>query len=187
MTRIISLTAASIFLTALVGGPCGGARGAQPPESQAWRILEAGLTDKSVERRVEAVHALGLLPGNPEAVRAARTASSDQRAAVRAAAASALGQMASTDSIPELRQRLRDKDPSVVIAAANALRKLKDRTATEVYYELLTGERKGVDGLTTQAIERLHDHRKLAMTGLEEGSGFIPFIGIGYSAGAVLK
>jgi HEAT repeat protein len=188
MRRIVSLTAASILLAALVGGLCGDARGCEPPETRAWRILETGLTDKSVEQRIKAVRALGLLPGNAEAMRRARAALTDQRPAVRAAAASALGQMASTDPIPELRRMLGDKNPSVVVAAANALRKLKDPTATEVYYELLIGERKCVDPLTTQAVETLHDHRKVAIAGIEEGIGFVPYICITYSdVGAVLK
>jgi HEAT repeat protein len=187
MRRIVSLTAASIMLAVLVGGLCGDARGAEPPQTRAWRILEAGLRDNSLKRRIEAVRALALLPAHAEALRAARAALSDCRPAVRAAAASVLGQMASSDLIPELRQMLEDKDPSVVVAAANALRKLKDPTATEVYYELLTGERKCMDPLTTQAVETLHDHRKVAITGMEEGIGFIPYIGIAYSAGVVLK
>jgi HEAT repeat protein len=180
-------TAASALLVVLIGGACAAARGAQPPERRAWRILEAGLADKSFVRRVDALRALGFLPGDPEALRMARQALKDPRPEVRAAAASALGQMVSTDSIPQLKHMLRDPDPSVVIAATNALWKLKDPTAYEVYYEILTGERKAGEGLTTQAMEMLHDPRKLATIGIEQGIGFVPYLNIGYSAVRFLR
>jgi HEAT repeat protein len=111
----------------------------------------------------------------------ARRALKDDRLEVRAAAAAALGQMGSTDSIPELRGMLDDRSPSVVIAAANALMELKDPAAYEIYYEVLTGERKSSAGLTTQARESLHDPRKLARFGFEEGIGFVPYASSGYS------
>jgi hypothetical protein len=68
--------------------------------------------------------------------------------------------MHSTDSTPELKQMLRDQDPSVVIAAASALLKLKDPTGYEVYYELVTVDRKCRERLPTQAMETLHDIKK---------------------------
>lgn len=181
MTRVVFVAGPSALVVMLIGGLCSG-RCAQPPERRAWRILEAGLADKSSVRRVDAVRALGFRPGDPEALRMARRGLRDQRPAVRAAAASALGQIVSTDSIPELKQMLEDRDPSVVIEAANALWKLKDPTAYEIYYEVLTGKRKSGPGLTTQAMETLHNPRELAKIGFQEGIGFVPYLSTGYWA-----
>jgi HEAT repeat protein len=154
----------------------------QPPQQQAWDILQAGMTDKSAARRTQAVLALGLLPGNQKAVDAAEGALDDKEPAVRAAAATALGQMNSTSSIPKLRKMLSDKQASVVLAAARALHALNDPVAYAVFYEVLTGERKPGDGLIGEGEETLKDGKKTAEFGLEEGIGFVPFAGAGYTA-----
>jgi HEAT repeat protein len=155
---------------------------AQSPQQQAWGILRSGMGDKSTERRTRTVRMLRFLPGDPEALEMAQKALNDEKAEVRAAAVTALGQMGSTPSIPELKNALSDKDASVVLAAAHALRALKDPTAYEVYYEVLAGERKPSKGLVAQGIETLKDRKKMAEFGFEEGVGFIPFAGEGYAA-----
>jgi HEAT repeat protein len=181
MKRVASL-AASASLAILIFEFWGGTLLAQPVQRRAWRILEANLKDKSTQRRIDAVRALGFLPGDPNALRMARHALRDERPGVRAAAATVLGQMVSTDSIPELKKMLADPNPAVVIAATNALWTLRDPTAYEIYYELLTGERKGGVGLTTQAREALHNPGELAKMGFEQGIGFVPYLNYGYSA-----
>ena len=152
------------------------------PQQQAWDILQAGISDKSASKRAQAVRALGLLPGNRRAVAAAERALEDNEPAVRAAAATALGQMGSTASIPKLRKMLSDKEASVVLAAAHAMRALHDPIAYEVFYEILTGERKSSGGLISGGMETLKDRKKLAQLGFEQGIGFVPFAGMGYSA-----
>ena len=106
----------------------------------------------------------------------------DQKPDVRAAAATALGLMGSRASTPELKKALSDKEPSVVLAAAHALQVLNDPAGYEVYYEVLTGERKSAEGLVAQGMETLKNRNKMAKLGFEEGLGFIPFADIGYSA-----
>ena len=106
----------------------------------------------------------------------------DEEHEVRAAAATALGQMGSTASIPKLRKMLSDDNPSVVLAAAHALRTLNDPVGYEVFCEVLTGERKSANGLVGQGIETLKDGKKMAKFGFEEGIGFVPFADIGYTA-----
>jgi len=69
-----------------------------------------------------------------------------------------------------------------VLAAAHALQVLNDPAGYEVYYEVLTGERKSAEGLAAQAAETLKDRKKMAELGFEEGLGFIPFADLGYSA-----
>src|SRR5690349_8502862 len=70
----------------------------QTPQQQAWNILQAGVSDKSTGRRTQAVRALGLLRGNQRAPEMAQRALEDKEPEVRAAAATALGQMGSTAS-----------------------------------------------------------------------------------------
>lgn len=66
---------------------------------------------------------------------------------MRAAAAAALGGMNSRKSISKLRMALNDKDPSVVLAEAHAVELMHDKSAYEVYCEVLNGERKTGKGL----------------------------------------
>lgn len=70
---------------------CTGPLLAQTPQQQAWNILRAGVNEKNTGKRTQAVRALRLLPGDPEAVEMAEKALQDQKPAVRAAAATALG------------------------------------------------------------------------------------------------
>jgi HEAT repeat protein len=159
-----------------------GALLAQTPQQHAWDILRAGANEKSTGKRVKAVRALRLLPGDPAATEMAQGALQDPKPEVRAAAAVALGLMGSKASIPELKKALSDKDPSVVLTAAHALQVLNDPAGYEVYYEVLTGERKSANGLVAQEKETLKDPKRMAKFGFEEGIGFIPFADIGYSA-----
>ena len=144
---------------------------AQTPQQQAWNILRAGVNEKNTGKRTQAVRALRLLPGDPEAVEMAQKALQDQKPAVRAAAATALGLMGSKASIPELKKALSDKEPSVVLAAAHALQVLNDPAAYEVYYEVLTGERKSAEGLVAQGEETLQTGRRWRNLASRKASG----------------
>ncbi|HYL16078.1 MAG TPA: HEAT repeat domain-containing protein [Terriglobales bacterium] len=137
--------------------------------------------DKTGDRSI-AVRVLGLLPDNPRARKMAEIALNDDKAEVRASAASALGEIRSRTSIPQLQKTLNDDDPSVALAAAHALILLKDDSAYQVYYEILTGERKAEKGLIASETSKLSDPKKLAQLGFEEGIGYIPFAGIGWGA-----
>ena len=77
----------------------------------------------------------------------AEKALTDEKPEVRSSAAAALGAMHSKASIAKLREAADDQDPSVALAAAHALIALKDDSGYEVYYEVLTGERKGGKGV----------------------------------------
>src|SRR5512144_840065 len=94
---------------------------AQAPVDKAWGILKQGVSDKSFETRANTFRALALLVNNPTAQSMAEKALSDERAEVRTAAASALGQMGAKSSIPKLENAARDKDVGVVFAATDAL------------------------------------------------------------------
>jgi len=52
-----------------------------------------------------------------------------------------------------------------LLAAAQALPVLHDPVAYQVYYEVLTGERKSREGLVSQGMETLKDRKKIAEFG----------------------
>jgi HEAT repeat protein len=106
----------------------------------------------------------------------------DDKPEVRSAAAAALGDMKSRTSILQLRAALDDNDPSVALAAAHSLELMHDDSAYEVYYEVLTGQRKASRGLIASQTSILKDPKKVAQLGFEEGIGFVPFAGMGWGA-----
>jgi HEAT repeat protein len=155
---------------------------AKTPEQQAWDMLRSSVSLKNTEKRTQAVRALRLLPGNCEATEMAETALQDRKPQVRAAAATALGLMGAKEAIPALKNVLSDRKPAVVLAAAHSLQLLNDPAGDQVYYELLNGERKSAEGLIAQQMDTLKDKKKMAELALEQGLGFLPFAGEGYSA-----
>lgn len=153
---------------------------------EAWNLLEAGVSSHSTDQRVNAVQALGLIVHNHRAAEMAEKALRDDKSAVRAAAATALGQIHLRSSIPALRSVLSDKESSVALAAAHSLVALDDNSGYEIYYEILTGERKSGEGIIAQQLKMLQNPKKLTELGIETGLGFVPFGGIGLSAVKVL-
>jgi len=155
---------------------------AQTPVDKAWTILSGAAQGKSDDNRAKAVHALGLVTGNARARALAETALSDEKEAVRATAADVLGIMGAKESVPKLKAAVKDKETSVVFAAANALFTLGDPAAYEVYFAVLTGQKKSGDALLESQMKMLKDPKALGRMGLEAGIGFIPFGGVSYSA-----
>ena len=142
----------------------------------------AAFSNRTIERS-NGIRALGLIRDNNQARELAENALKDQIPDVRKAAAIALGQMHARQSIPKLQHALDDKRIPVVMAAAQSLRELNDeKSAYELYYELLVGERKSNDGLIAQQLQTLKNPKELAKIGFSEGIGYIPFAGIGWDA-----
>jgi hypothetical protein len=154
----------------------------QTPKEEAWQILDAACAGNKTIDRATAIRVLGLMPNNAKALKLAEKALKDTKPEVRSAAAAALGDMKSRPSIPKLRAALDDDDPSVALAAAHSLELMRDDSAYEVYYEVLTGQRKASRGLIASETSILKDPKKVAQLGFEEGIGFIPFVGIGWGA-----
>jgi len=179
-TRILQPLLAGLlfFLFAVRAAPQ-----SQPPLDNSWIILQGGLSDKSTNNRSAAVRILGLLDYNPKALDLALQALSDQNPDVRAAAADALGDMKAQSAIPKLKDLVKvEEDPAVILAAAHSLIELGDPLGYNVYYAILTGELKSGQGLLDQKKKMLSDPKKMAQFGFEQGIGFVPFAGIGYSA-----
>jgi HEAT repeat protein len=151
-------------------------------QDQAWDLLRSGVKEDSTAKRATAVRVLSLLTGETRAVTLASHALDDTRPEVRVAAAIALGELHAKSAIPKLEAALSDKEPLVALAAAHSLLTMKDALAYGVYYEILTGERKGSKGLVAGELDTLKDPKKMALLGFQEGIGFVPFAGIGYTA-----
>lgn len=154
----------------------------QNPVERSWTILKEGVRDAKVSKRAAAVRALGLLEKNETARMLAESTLADPDAEVRAAAATALGEIDLDASIPKLKEALKDQDTAVVFSAAGALFMLHDPAAYSVYYAVLSGERKTGEPLLDSQLKMLKDPKALANIGFEQGMGMIPFGGIGYKA-----
>jgi len=148
-------------------------------QAQAWEILQTGAKSDKAEERVFTMHALGLITHDTRGQEMAEAALRDDAARVRATAAGALGEMQAQSSVPKLKSATSDKDPSVALAAAHALLELHNPSGYDVYYEVLTGERKTGQGVLAGAAA-LKDKKKLAEVGAREGIGFVPFGGFGW-------
>jgi len=148
---------------------------------RAWTMLKEGVADKSAVKRAKAVHALGLLKDN-EAQNMAEKALDDPDKGVRSEAATALGKMNRADVRPKLRACLNDKEIQVVLACTNSLYILKDPKANEVYYALLTENRKSSKGLLQSQLDTLRDRKQVEKLAFETGIGFVPYGGMGWEA-----
>lgn len=158
----------------------GGALFAQALQEQASEILRSGIIEHKTSKRAAAVGALGLLPGDTWAVESAEKALGDKKTAVRAAAATALGQMGARSSIPALKKALADKENRVFYAAADSLLALGDPAGYDPYYEVLTGERKSGEGLLAEKKKLITDERAMVLLGLGVGVSFAPYAGYGW-------
>ena len=172
--RVIAVFACAIL--------CVSASHAVTGEEKAWAMFENAAKSNSTSERAIGVRALGLLRNDARARTLAESALEDTQPDVRVAAATALGQMRATESIPKLQKLLSDGKLPVVMAAAHSLRDLKDNTsAYAVYYDILTGGRKS-DGVMVQQLDTLKNPKEMAKIGIEQGMGFVPFAGIGWEA-----
>jgi HEAT repeat protein len=146
----------------------------------AWTTLQAGL-NSNADKRAKAVRALGLIVRNPKAQTFAEKALTDSSSEVRVEAATALGQMGAKSAQPKLERAIDDTDLKVVVAAANSLYTFKNPAAYEVYFALLTGDRKGPGMVKTQ-MNMFKDRKQLEKLMFETSVGFVPFGGMGLQA-----
>ena len=156
---------------------------AQQSIDKSWTVLQAGLTDKTTEKRAAAVRMLGLLDNDPKAPDLALKALGDRKPEVRAAAADALGQMKAGYAAPKLAEVILsdEKDVAVMLSCAHSMIDLGDDRGYGVYYAVLTGKRKSGGSLLEDQRKMLNDPKKVAQLGFEQGIGFIPYGGMGYT------
>ncbi len=168
---------AILLLLATVASPANSAS----PREQAWTILADAVADKSGAKRAKAIHSLGLIQ-DQRAQRLAEKALSDADKDVRSEAATSLGAMKAVGARPLLHACLDDKELQVVLACTNSLYLLKDPVAYDVYYALLTKERKSSKGLLQSQLDTLRDPKQVEKLAFETGIGFVPYGGMGWQA-----
>jgi len=157
------------------------------PRETAWKTLDEAIEGDKAGSRALAVRALGFISGNTRARKTAEHALDDPKPEVRTGAAVALGEMDARSSIPRLKKMLDDPEPAVALAAAHSLETMHDEAGYQLYYQILTGDKKGSKGAVASEISSLKDPKQLAELGFEQGIGFIPFAGIGWEAYRMLS
>ena len=155
------------------------------PEKTAWDLLKAGLSEKSPDKRRQAVTAIGSIGLDPEAVRLVEQSLRDLDPLVRQTAAAELGLMKAKTAIPSLKTALDDASGEVAFAAAKALWEMGDKSGRDLIEDVLTGQEKASEGMVSGAVRdakrKMHDPKALTVMGLKEASGALlgPFnIGI---------
>lgn len=149
---------------------------------RAWTMLKEAAQDVNAGRRAKAVHSLGLIRNRRLAQTMAEQALGDPDKDVRSEAATSLGEMRAAASIPKLHACLDDKELQVVLACTNSLYLLKDPISYQVYYAILSGDRKSSKGLVQSQLAILHDRKQMEKLAFEAGIGFVPYGGIGWQA-----
>jgi HEAT repeat protein len=151
-------------------------------QKQAWDVLIEGAHTSNLDKRANAVQALGLDVGDPAAVQLAEDGLGDNEAYVRAAAAKALGALGSADAVPKLQNLLDDRDISVALAVGHALVQLKSNSGYDVYYSVVAGYRKGRESLITQEMDQMKTPARAIRFAFDQGIGFLPYGGYGMEA-----
>lgn len=163
----------------VLGTPCPSpAVAGQSFSDEAWGILDAGLQDKSVDKRVEALAALGIAAGDARALKKLEECLQDPKPEIRTAAVTALGDMNAKLSLPKIKALLSYSDAKTTLAIAAVLKKFGDPAGFEIYNELVTGERKDGQKLT----DGIKDRKGLEKMGAETAIGFAPFGGVATGA-----
>jgi len=160
---------------------------AQNPAQRAWDVLEKGHDSHSTKERVDAVRALGQLPGNSHAIELAEQAISDKKPDVRAAAALTLGRLGSSRSIPLLKAAVKDKNVKVALAASSALLSLGDSSGYATYRDVLIRKRKSGEGPVEEEKQLLKDRKAMTLMMLGVAAGFAPYAGYGWAMYEVLS
>jgi HEAT repeat protein len=183
-TVVVILALLLYFTPAAVDLPLASPQSAAHLDAQkhAWEILVGGAHGSNMDKRANAIQALGLDSGDPEAVRLAEDALGDKEAYVRAAAAKALGALGSAESIPKLYNLVNDKDISVALAVGHALVQLKSNSGYDVYYSILVGNRKGSKSLITEELNQMKTPERAIRFAFDQGIGFLPYGGYGMEA-----
>lgn len=174
--RLISL--AILVSAAASAQPAGQGKARETPSRErlttsAWETLDKGLQDGDSEHRKKAITAAGTIGPHPDAVRRVVQTLHDKDTLVRQKAAATLGEMGSPDAIPDLKAAL-DDGPEVSFTAARALWSLGDSSGTEIFWQVMQGERKDGPGFLEGAL-RNAKHRltpgQLAVMGAKEAAG----------------
>ena len=138
-------------------------------------MLNAAVASDRVRDRSDGLSAISILKSDRHAIQLVTHALQDKDETIRTLAASSLGGISARSAIPALRAAMNDPSPVVSFAAAQSLWRLGDRSGRELFYEVLTGERKTKPGLIKQNVDQIkkdvHDPKTLALIGIDQASG----------------
>jgi HEAT repeat protein len=173
------------FLQAsLAGAVLQPATAAAPPTKleQAWQTLSELNQSKNILHREYALAGYAFLAQHSS--RALKMTSdvlaNDSDSQVRAFTAAALGKEKCRAAATALKKALIDRSPGVAFAAAKSLWDMNDHAGAVVFQEVLTGTRKGSQGIVPGYVEdakhKVHDPKALTVLGVNEvvGSLFGP-------------
>ena len=142
---------------------------------RAWKLLDDAVASDKVRSRSDALSALSILQSDRHALALMTQSLADKDEGVRALAATSLGNMKARSAIPALRKAVDDPSPVVSFAAARSLWKMGDRSGRELFYDVLSGERKTQPGLIQKKVEEakqdVHNPKTLALIGIDQASG----------------
>jgi HEAT repeat protein len=168
-----------VFGWLVFGTPCSSlATAGQSLRDEAWGILDAGLQDKNVDKRAEALAALGVAAGDARALKTLEECLHDPKPEIRTAAVAALGDMNAKSSLPKIKALLSDSDVKTTLAIAAVLKRFGDPEGFEIYNEVVTGERKDGQKLT----DGIKNRKRLEKMGAETAVGLLPFGGVATGA-----
>jgi HEAT repeat protein len=86
-------------------------------------------------------------------------------------------------SLPKIKALINRSDAKTIVAIAAVLTKFKDPEGYEIYYEVLTGKRKGGGSI----LDGIKDRKALEKMGVETAIGLVPFGGVGTGTYNYLK
>ena len=176
----------AVFVGVVLLSACDPACG-QAPAVRAWDILEKGHNSHGTKERVNAILALGQLPGNSHAIQLAEQAISDKKPEVRAAAALTLGRLGSPNSIPLLKEALKDRNVKVALAASSALISVGDSSGYAIYRDVLVGKRKSGEGAVEEEKRLVKDPKAMTLMMVGVAAGFAPYAGYAWATYEVLS
>jgi HEAT repeat protein len=131
-----------------------------------------------LDRRAEAIAALGIAAGDNRALKTLEECLQDPKPEIRAVAIAALGDMNAKSSLPKIKALLSDSDAKTALVIAAVLKKFGDPEGFEIYYELLTGQRKDGQNMT----DGIKDKKGLEKMGAKAAIGVLPFGGVATGA-----
>ena len=143
---------------------------------QAWDVLDRAVHSGNPDHRLQALAAIATIPNSDEqAVKAAESLLHDDKdAQVRAAAATALGEMKATQAAPALKAALNDTG-EVAFAAAKALVNMGDPAGRETLVAIIAGDRSDSPGVLTNAVrearKKMRHPEGLLLMGSEDATG----------------
>lgn len=164
-----------MFVTGLAAVSMFTLRADEKVRDSAFATLETALNGSNFDHKLQALAAIGTIPGNDErAVKMAVEALHSKDAQIRAAAADALGEMKATSAAPELKAAFNDTG-EVAFAAAKALVNMGDPAGREVLVAVIAGDRKDEPGMVTNAVrearKKMRHPEGLLLMGGQEATG----------------